>query len=118
MGSPGPFAHRKPAQARWGSQTTSVLLLLGVICLLQVLYQGHLMRIVQQEHEHMEDACGGGATGLESSQCLEQRIFKGWQEEALREEREGPLLTMTVHRDHHEAHVSRVVDAVVEVAKT
>lgn len=91
----------KTSQSRWGKQTPRIIILLGLIAIFQVCYQGFLLRSVHQggELDHLDDACDGD----ESYQCLEQRIYIGWQEEARLEE-------------HHKAHVDRVVDAVVQAA--
>mmetsp|Transcript_90864 Transcript_90864/g.143544 ORF Transcript_90864/g.143544 Transcript_90864/m.143544 type:complete len:541 (-) Transcript_90864:3-1625(-) len=94
------FFTSKSSKSRWGKQTPVVIAILGFIAVFQVCYQGFLLSTIHQREEldHLDDACG---IDVESSQCLEQRIYMGWQEESALEE-------------HHKAHVDRVVDAVFQ----
>jgi hypothetical protein len=96
------FFTSKQSPARWGKQTPVIVAILGFIALFQVCYQGFLLSTIHQREEldHLDDVCGSDG---ESSQCLEQRIYIGWQEESRLEE-------------HHKAHVDRVVDAVFQAA--
>jgi len=110
----------KNSDQRWGQKTPVVILLMGLISVLQVCYQAFVMSQIHEveEPEQLQDACEASFGGEVSYQCLEQRVYQGWQEDARLEEQEEILQStqMTGHEDHHKAHVERVVTAVAELA--